>query len=115
MLDLLDMSTGWKCIELGQQVSSRVSVIFCPIKETELLIAGGKSTPDAFIFNVEQEAVTRKITEDMGLDFKCNCPAVMESTGVVVALVEVSNEGDVKLVRYDARSNELTVIEDPNK
>ena len=89
--------------------------MFCPISQSELLIAGGNTNrikyDDAYLFNVEQENFTRRVTDEMGLHFMVESAPVVESTGVVVALVEDIEE-NIKLIRYDFRSNELHVMQD---
>ena len=46
----------------------------------------------------------------MALGFQCLSPAVNESTGVVVALVD-GDRDILRLIRYDVRANQLNVLE----
>ena len=118
VLNLLDESKGWELIELGMHISPRQEALISPVNETELLIAGGfykkedgkgALHSDAYLFNTEQKAVTRQVTDSMALAFQCLSPAVNESTGVVVALV--SGRGSIlQLIRYDVRANQLNVL-----
>ena len=42
VLDLLDMYSGWRSIELNLKYNDhRWSCLFCPINDSELLVAGG--------------------------------------------------------------------------
>ena len=63
---------------------------------------------------METETFTRKVTADMGLAFMVNSTPVVESNGVVVALVFDRDE-NIKLIRYDVRANELQVMQDYGK
>ena len=96
------------------QISPRARALIFPISDNDLLIVGGLEREifkpkDAYIFNLDQRRVTRKVCEDIGIALMSKSAPVMQKKGCFISLVEI---GEVlKLVRYDSRNERLALIE----
>ena len=85
VLDLFESARSWQKIDLPQ-ITGRSYILFSPISDTELIIAGGGKS-SVYIFDTNSKTAQKVIGDEANFKFFCYTPGYTTYPDVVIGVV----------------------------